>query len=290
MLVAASTSPASADSSSPLLAAYYDRQMAIINGVTYSWQGSDRPKRIGNDAIQVGVGRSTYYVLTNSGELLSYRTVIAQPEKLMSGVARFAAGRRGVLAVKLEGALWWIEKSSKKGIKIANEVNEVAVGDGANYYITKSSRLYVRGKAHRGQYGDGKLTTSEKFTQTASQVSRITAHTGHAIMLKRNGDVMGTGGNIYGPVGKHGLGDKAIRWSKIMSNAVAIATGASHTLAIGKDGTLFAWGSEYGPEPVAIMAKVTAVAAGSSTTIALTREGALWQWDRGEKPRIVALN
>jgi hypothetical protein len=290
MLVAAPIFSASADSSSPLLAAYYDRQMAIVNGVVYAWQGDDKPKRVANEAIQVGVGRNTFYALNSSGELLGYRGGVEQPDLLMTGVAKFAAGRSGVLAIKPDGALWWIDHPSKESIKIANDVDTAAVGDGANYYITKSGALFVKGKAHRGQYGNGRLTTSEKFARTASQVSRITAHTGHAILLNKNGDVMGTGGNIYGPVGRHGLGDKAIRWSKIMSDARAIATGSSHTVAIRQDSTLYAWGSEYGPEPVAIMAGVKAVAAGSSTTIALTRDGTLWQWDRGEKPRTLSLN
>ncbi|NNF78687.1 MAG: hypothetical protein HKN05_11725 [Rhizobiales bacterium] len=282
--------PAFADSSSPLLAAYYDRQMAIIDGAAYVWQGSSRPKRVVTDAVQVGVGRTNYYVLTSSGDLLGYRDGFSQPETVISGVARFAAGRTGVLAIKPDGTLWWIDKLSRKAVKIAEDVHKAAVGDGANYYITKSGALYVRGKAHRGQYGDGRLATTENFVTTASQVSQITAHTGHAILLKKNGDVLGTGGNIYGPVGKYGLGDKAIRWSKILSGATAIATGSSHSLAIRKDGTLYAWGSEYGTEPVAILDKVLAVAAGSSTTIALTQDGILWQWKRGGKPRAHSLD
>ena len=35
-----------ADSSSPLLAAYYDRQMAIVDGMAYGWAGENPPKRI----------------------------------------------------------------------------------------------------------------------------------------------------------------------------------------------------------------------------------------------------
>ena len=105
---------------------------------------------------------------------------------------------------------------------------------------------------------------------------RRSAHTGHALLLMKNGDVMGTGGNIYGPVGRHGLGDKAVRWSHLVSGAVGVATGSSHSLAILKDGTLMAWGAGYGPDPVAILQNVSAVAAGSSSTIVLMRDGALW--------------
>lgn len=280
---------AEADSSSPLLAAYYDRQMAIVDGIVYAWRGDSAPKRIAVDAVQVGVGRSTFYALTRSGELRAYRDASEAHETVLTGITRFAAGRSGILAIKTDGTLWWIAASGGNPVKIAADVASAAVGDSANYYITRSGALFVKGKAHRGQYGDGRLQTTDRFIQTASDVTQISAHTGHAILLKGNGDVMGTGGNIYGPVGKHGLGDKAVRWSRIMTGASGIATGSSHTMAIRLDGTLAAWGREYGPEPATVMDGVAAVAAGSSTSIALKRDGTLWQWKRGSEPRAISL-
>jgi alpha-tubulin suppressor-like RCC1 family protein len=274
-----------ADSSSPLLAAYYQRQMAIIDGVTYAWKGDDGPKRLQVKASQVGVGRDTYYALDKSGRLLAWRHMLVRPETLMTNVARFAAGRSGLLAITKDGTLWRINPLSKARTRIAENVTHAAVGDGANYYITKSGALFVRGKAHRGQYGDGRLTSSTEFIQTASEVGYITAHTGHAILLTKTGEVLGTGGNIYGPVGKHGLGDKADRWSRIMSGARAIATGSLHTVAIRQDATLVAWGDGYGPEPVPVMKGVVAAAVGTEGTIAIAKDGTLWQWDRGAKPR-----
>jgi len=280
---------ASADSSSPLLAAYYDRQMAIVDQAVYAWKGSEPPTRLPIEAMQVGVGRNSYYVLTAAGNLIGFRDDPARHETLLTGVAKFAAGRSGVLAIMSDRTLWWIEGSAGDPQKIADDVATAAVGDGANYYITGSGALFVSGKAHRGQYGDGRLTATKDFVQTASDAVRITAHTGHAILLSGNGDVMGTGGNIYGPVGRHGLGDKAVRWSLIMSGARAIATGSSHSLAIRQDGRLVAWGRGYNPEPQPVMPGVVAVAAGTATTIALKKDGTLWQWDRGETPNQVRL-
>ena len=283
------TTSAAADSSSPLLAAYYDRQMAIVGGAVYAWEGVNAPRRLAFKAAQVGVGRDTFYVLTEAGDLLAFRYDAAGTRTLASGVARFAAGDDGVLAIKSDGGLWWIQGGSGDPRRIADNVASAAVGDGANYYVTRAGALFVRGKAHRGQYGDGRLQATERFIETASSVAAITAHTGHAILLKSNGEVMGTGGNIYGPVGRHGLGDKADRWSLITSGARAIATGSSHSLAILADDTLVAWGRDYDPEPVEVMADVTAVAAGSYTTIALGRDGTLWQWGRGKEPRQLIL-
>ena len=282
-----------ADSSSPLLAAYYDRQMAIVNGAVYGWRGNDTatrlPINLGTDSPkQVAVGRQTYYLLTKSGRLIGFLDNPPRSNNIMSNVIWFSAGSSGVLAIKTSGDLWWITRAGTSSKRLADGVVSAAVGDGANYYVTRSHDLFVRGKAHRGQYGDGRLTATEEFVRTASDVAQITAHTGHAILLKTNGEVWGTGGNIYGPVGRHGLGDKADRWSKIASGVRAIATGSSHSLAIRHDGTLLAWGSEYGPDPRPIMKDVAAVAAGVRTSIAITGDGKLWQWDRGKTPRSIA--
>ncbi len=232
---------ARSDSSSPLLAAYYDRQMAIINGTTYAWRGDSTPRTIPHRAVQVGVSDDSNYILTPDGTLIRFdNDNFGKPRLLKNKIKHFAAGDSGVLAVDHENVLWWIASGTRNAVKIAENIQFAAVGDGANYYVTKGGELFIKGKAHRGQYGDGRLDPTDMFVRTATDVTYITAHTGHAILLKSNGDVLGTGGNIYGPVGKHGLGDKAIRWSKIVGNAKAIATGSSHTVAILNDNTLVA--------------------------------------------------
>lgn len=288
-LFSAIASPVCSDSSSPLLAAYYDRQMAIIDGNAYAWRGDELPKKIPYKAKQVGVGDDSNYLLTDDGILFHFdNDNFNKPRLLAKEILRFAAGDTGALAIDASNTLWWITSGSRTAQRIAEDVKTAAVGDGANYYVTRSGNLYVKGKAHRGQYGDGKLERTNHFVQTANDVAYITAHTGHAILLKTSGDVLGTGGNIYGPVGKHGLGDKAIRWSKIVGGAKAIATGSSHTVAILHDNTLVAWGSEYGTAPKPILTDVSAVAASSNTTIALKIDGSLWQWDRGTKPQKIS--
>ena len=276
-----------ADSSSPKLAAYYDRQMAIVAGKVYAWKGQEPLVKLATEARQVGVGRDRYYALLKSKDLVGFTRASPRPTVLMRGVVRFSAGQRGVLAITDDQALWWLSGATRN--HIAGDVAMAAVGDGANYYISSSGGLFVKGLAHRGQYGNGRLKTTKRFVQTASRAAYVTAHTGHAIMLLFNGNVMGTGGNIFGPVGKHGLGDKADRWSLITSGAKAIATGSSHSLAILEDDTLVAWGRGYDTEPVPVLREVAAVAAGSRTTIALKHDGTLWQWDRGRNPRQVRL-
>ncbi len=100
---------------------------------------------------------------------------------------------------------------------------------------------------------------------------------------------MGTGGNRFGPLGAHGLGDKAVRWGRVFDGARAIATGSRHSVAIRTDSTLWAWGGEFGIEPRKLHEGVAAVAAGNSATIALQLDGSLLQWDGGSGPRRLRL-
>ena len=76
-----------------------------------------------------------------------------------------------------------------------------------------------------------------------------------------------------------------------MKNAVAISAGEYHTLAVGDDGRVWAWGSgAYGqigrmgmavtPELVPGLTDIVAVAAGADHSLALTREGTVFAWGR----------
>ena len=135
--------------------------------------------------------------------------------------------------------------------------------------------------AEPDESGDGKLAATPGFVATARNAVAVKAHTGHAIHLRRDGAVMGTGGNRYGPLSSHGLGDKADRWGRLFDGATAIATGSRHSLAIRADGSLWAWGAGFKIEPTRLLDKVSAVAAGDTATIARTADGVLWQLDDG---------
>lgn len=278
-----------ADSSGEQLASYYDRHMVIRGGVAYGWSGSERPAPMISDVIQVGVGKDAYYALRKNGTLLTWSESPANAVVLMREVVSFAAGHSGWLAINRTKGLWQ-GSGREPPRKVAERVAAAAVGDGTDYYITPSGDLYVKGQANRGQYGDGRLLATSDFVKTASQVAAVRAHTGHALYLASNGEVFGTGGNVNGPLARHGLGDKAATWGSILSGAKGVATGASHSLAIRDDGSLWAWGSGFGVEPTKIADNVVAVAAGNGSTIALSGDGKLWAWDGGRGPRQIALD
>jgi len=207
----------------------------------------------------------------------------------MRGVKQFAAGASGWFAIDTAQVLWYGVGPGATPQRVAEGVVEACIGDSADYYITQDGALFVKGLAHRGQYGDGKLAATSDFVATAQEAVAVKAHTGHALHLRRDGVVMGTGGNRFGPLSSHGLGDKADRWGRIFDGARAIATGSRHSVAIRNDGSLWAWGDGFAIEPRKLLDGVAAVAAGDTATIALASSGELWQWERGGTPRRLVL-
>jgi alpha-tubulin suppressor-like RCC1 family protein len=279
--------PTIADSSGRDLASYYERHMALRDGVAYGWTGRGAPRALLRDVVQVGVAKDAYFALKSDGSLVSWRDAPETAQVLARGVTRFAAGESGWFAIDRDAVLWHGQGHAPP-VRVAEGVVDACIGDSADYFITRDGALHVKGLAHRGQYGDGLLKATAGYVVTARDAVAVRAHTGHAIHLARDGTVMGTGGNRFGPLSSHGLGDKADRWGPIFRGAVAIATGSRHSLAIRTDGSLWGWGEGFAIEPAKIMDRVRAVAAGDTATIALGDDGALWQWDGGGKPRRLA--
>ena len=278
-----------ADGSGPELASYYDRHMAAIDGAAYGWVGRDAPKRLRTGVIGVGVSRDAYFALDKDGVLTTWSATAVPATTLMRGVSDFAAGQSGWFAIDRDGVLWQGDAGSAASRRIAESVIAAAIGDGTDYYVTRDGVLHARGQAHRGQYGDGRLVATADFVPTARDAVAVKAHTGHALHLRRDGVVMGTGGNRFGPLSSHGLGDRADRWGSVFDGARAIATGSRHSAAIRADGGLWVWGGPFGVEPRRLMDDVVAVAAGDTATLVLTRDGALWQVDGDAAPRRLSL-
>jgi alpha-tubulin suppressor-like RCC1 family protein len=130
------------------------------------------------------------------------------------------------------------------------------------------------------------------------QVTALAAGGAHTLALRRDGTVWAWGQNIFGQLGDgtranmgpppHGRGRPAP--VKGLADVIAIAAGGSHSLALKRDGTVDAWGSnQYGalgngttqhaamPVPVRIN-RVVAIAAGNDFSVALRDDGSVWAW------------
>lgn len=269
------------------LASYYDRHLAIKERKVYGWTGSGKPKLMLDDAVQVGVSDIASYALLSSGKLVSWTDDAQKATTVTNDAAFFAAGKTGLFVIRNDGSLWRYEAAGQESIQVAAQgITYASIGDGADYYITEQGELFVQGLAHRGQYGNGQLESTADYVKVADDAVQVKGHTGHAILLKKNGDVQGTGGNIFGPLGTHGFGDKATTWGTLFRDAKMIATGASHSAAIRSDNTLWIWGKKEGTTPRQVMDRVIAVASGTDVTLAKTDDGRIWYWALGDKPSL----
>jgi alpha-tubulin suppressor-like RCC1 family protein len=136
---------------------------------------------------------------------------------------------------------------------------------------------------------------------------------GSSLALKRDGTVWAWGNNSWGQLGDgtiagHYLADSTGRPQPPLqvhnlSQVVAVAEGARHSLALTSDGTVWAWGDnsegKLGLEPASLLYRptpapvpglggVTAIAAGGRFSLVIRDDGTVWGWgsvQNAELPR-----
>jgi alpha-tubulin suppressor-like RCC1 family protein len=114
----------------------------------------------------------------------------------------------------------------------------------------------------------------------------------HTVIVKPDGTVWAWGANGSGQLGD---GTNTLRpvptaVTGTTSTIVAVAAGSTHTLALGSDGTVWAWGdNSFGQlgdgtpysrnAPVSLsLTNIIAIAAGNIHSVALQSDGTVWVW------------
>lgn len=182
----------------------------------------------------------------------------------------------------------------------------VAAGSAHSIALKKDGTVWAWGYSSKGQLGDG----SDDDRQTPVQVKgpggkgtlegivSIAAGGRHTVAVKKDGSVWAWG---YNDDGELGDGTSKKRFAAVqvkgpgkqgfLENMVAVAAGSAHTLALKKDGTVWAWGnndkgqlgddtgnSNETPVLVKGLKGIIAIAAGTTHSLALKGDGTLWAW------------
>lgn len=269
------------------IALYYGLKLALVNGEVFEWRGDAPPRRVMGSATHVAVNAGSGFAIDNRHRALHWVEGSGTVEVLLDSVAFLVTGESSLMAIRCDGSLWQRRAGASAWHRIANAASHAWVGDSADYYIDAQGTLFASGKAHRGQYGNGSLIEAPGWVAVAQDAVSVYSHTGHAVYLRRDGSVMGTGGNRFGPLGTHGFGDKAERWGVIFEGASRLGTGASHSMAIRTDGSLWGWGAADGLKPIPLLANVVAAIGGDTETLAMQTDGSVWHWPVGSAPRQV---
>jgi alpha-tubulin suppressor-like RCC1 family protein len=172
----------------------------------------------------------------------------------------------------------------------------VAAGKGHALAIKTTGILYSWGRNFNGQLGDG--TVISKLVPTKIGVATwqtVSAGETHTLGLQKDGTLWAWGGNDSGQIG-NAVAPSATPVPapvKVGSSTwVSVSAGASHSMAISANGTLWGWGangsSQLGDNgttlanaPKVILSDIknwTVVAAGASHTMGVRSDGTLWGW------------
>ncbi len=183
------------------------------------------------------------------------------------------------------------------------DAQEASAGDEHTLVLRSDGLVYAFGSNGLGELGQG---TVDDYPHPAAAlvpglncVVSVAAGGHHSVALRADGTVWTFGRNDFGELGRPQstavrigatLADPTPAPVQGLSNVIAIAAGASHTLALRSDGTVWAFGWNWfgqlgtatnnrtnvanaNPQPVPGLNRITSVAAGGSHSLAVGAGG-----------------
>ncbi|MFA7150813.1 MAG: prepilin-type N-terminal cleavage/methylation domain-containing protein [Candidatus Paceibacterota bacterium] len=301
----------------------YEHSLALKeDGTVYSWGR--------NHYGQLGIG-------TTVNEYSPIQVRGPAGVGYLTNVENITKGGRHSLAVKDDGTVWawgWNNAGQLGDGTLTNRYTPVQVkGVGGTGYLTNATSVaggysfslalksdgtvYAWGYNVNGQLGNG--TTTDSVTVPVqvkgvggvgylTDITSITAGNYHALALKSDGTVYAWGRNYNGELGDGTQTNKytpvqvkGVGGAGYLTNIESFIGGASYSLALKSDGTVYSWGyNEYGAlgdgtttnkyTPVQVkgvggvdyLTSIVHVAAGYHHTLALKSDGTVYSWGYNE--------
>lgn len=284
----------------------------LEDGTVWAW-GSEVYGQLGNGVSGTNIHRSVPLQVHNLTDIVS-----------------IAAGGGFNLALKRDGTVWswgWnangelgignttqqslpVQVKGPEGEGYLSGVVAIAAGNTRSFAITEDGTLWAWGIRATGRE-DGLETSSSvpvEATRLPDDINLLEdliafSHaSNHSLTLMQDGSVWAWGDNGRGQLGDGTTTGKRqavrVRLSsdELLEDAVGIATGQWHSLAIREDGSLWSWGFNHRgqlgsgvtdgsinafPGPVLNLSGVQSVKAASDTSFALLEDGTVWAWGQG---------
>jgi len=211
--------------------------------------------------------------------------------------------------------------TNAQGANINIQHKTIAAGSNYSLATKADNSLWTWGDDFLGQLGVSTSENKKVPVKIMDSVAFVSAGADHAFAIKTDNSLWGWGNSWYGQLGNGK--NNADNWAsaenmvrspiKIMDSVSMVSAGASYTMAIKTDGSLWAWGSNWSGqlgsgtnttydndnhkyEPVKIMDSVVYVSAGTvghymgmnneggngAHTMAIKTDGSLWAWGSNE--------
>jgi len=175
--------------------------------------------------------------------------------------------------------------------------------------VTRDGQVYAWGRNDAGQLGNGRFGIGEKTDKPArveglTGIIAVAAGWDHSLALSKDGKVYAWGSQSHGQLGD-GVRQTGVPVAKPqavpgLEGVTMIAAGGQHSLALGKDGKVYAWGSNWngqlgagkvgqgthsatpravaGPEGKGVLAGIVSIAAGGLHSVAVAADGTVYAW------------
>ncbi|MCH2059277.1 MAG: hypothetical protein MK183_01495, partial [Verrucomicrobiales bacterium] len=263
--------------------------IAAGSGHSLAIRGDDKPVAWGNnengqstvppflkDVVQVAAGGAHYLALRQDGKVGAWGRDNDGQARVPDGlkdVVQVAAGFSHSLALRQDGTViaWGLNLEGQAGVPLLDDVVQVAAGKGHSLALRQDGTVFAWGLNSSGQ---------SRVPDGLDDVVQVAAGETFSLALREDGKVVAWGrmwksdkDSVFGVF--PGLGE-VIAGEVIagLDNVVQVAAGKHHLLALRKNGTVMALGSELG-ERVAVpvgLEDVVYVAAGENHSLALIRK------------------
>ena len=265
-------------------------QASGTSGTAYAW-GYNRDSELGNGSTTdsftpVQVSLPTGVMATAMAAGASHSLAIGSDGKL------YAWGFNGAGQL---GTGSGTDSPTPVGVNLPSGVTATAISAGNSHSLASGSngKLYAWGDNTYGQLGNGSATSSPApmvvSLPSGVMATAIAAGAFHSLAIGSDGKLYVWGSNYSGQLGTgRSANDSLVPTVVSLPSGgapTAIAAGGDHSLAIGSDGTLYAWGNGSGtgsatPVAVTLPAGVTAttIAAGYSHSLAIGSDKKLYAW------------
>jgi alpha-tubulin suppressor-like RCC1 family protein len=187
--------------------------------------------------------------------------------------------------------------------QVETHIAQVRAGSQFALALTSAGQVYSWGDGIGGELGDGQDSDAFSPVHVAMpggvKIAAISTGCLHSLALTPKGEVLAWGNNKYGELGDDSTDESDVPVRVDLPRtfkAVAVAAGCYHSLALGADGEVFAWGNNQDGQlgdgqpnlvnilPVEIViqlrgvGKVVQIYGGCEHTLALTSKGEVLAW------------
>ncbi|ETR68801.1 MAG: hypothetical protein OMM_04345 [Candidatus Magnetoglobus multicellularis str. Araruama] len=274
-------------------------------------------------STQLSIGNWSYLEvngLTASESFSITVNAIDDPPQI-SQIISVASGSGHHLALKADGTVYgWgkndygqlgngntTEQHTPVPVQGLTNVKAVFAGNDHSMALKHDGTLWAWGYNAYGQLGDG--STEDRHTPV--QVSGINAVVDvslgviHSLAVKADKTAWAWGRNSFGRLGIDAGADqlvpaqiKGVNGTGLLSNIIQVAAGDMHSMALGTNGNIFAWGnndynqlgngvsgsggSKSYPAPITSLSNVKEIGVGIYHSAALKHDGSVWTWGKKE--------